>query len=124
MIEQPGGFFIVSFISMFSIIIGLSLIVILRQWIKNRRSPRIVSVAIILNKHIEKQYIHRKRNASPGMHTRRMQIYYVLFKLESGEKIELRVNKIQYSELRKGYKGKLTFQGTKYIGFERVKSKS
>ena len=115
---QSGNFYIISFIVMFSIIIGLSLIIVVRQWWKNKHSLLIVTQSTISDKRIEEHYIRSKRSEGLGYRTRKVLIYYITFDLEGGEHIELRVSKLEYAELEKGSSGKLTFQGTKYIGFE------
>ncbi len=45
--------------------------------------------------------------------------YYITFEVESGSRIEFQVNGQIYGSCAEGDIGKLTFQGTKYIGFER-----
>lgn len=45
--------------------------------------------------------------------------YYITFEVESGSRIELRVNGDTYGLCAEGDVGKLTFQGTRYISFER-----
>ncbi len=59
--QSYGDFYMISFIIMFSIIIGLSIIIVIRQWWKNRCSPLIVTQATVLNKRIEEHYIRSKR---------------------------------------------------------------
>ena len=44
--------------------------------------------------------------------------YYVTFQVESGDKIELCVSSSEYSQLAEGDQGKMTFQGTRYLGFK------
>lgn len=118
MAQSSGDFYMIAFIIMFSIIIGLSIIIVIRQWWKNRCSPLIVTQATVLNKRIEEHYIRSKRNAGIGMRTRKVLVYYIIFHLEGGERIELRVNNNEYMKLQKGQQGKLSFQGSKYLGFE------
>lgn len=45
--------------------------------------------------------------------------YYVTFQVESGDRMELSVNGSEYGMLAEGDEGKLSFQGTRYLGFER-----
>lgn len=118
MAQSSGDVYMISFIIMFSIIIGLSIIIVIRQWWKNRCSPLIVTQATVLNKRIEEHYIRSKRNAGIGMRTQKVLVYYIIFHLEGGERIELRVNNGEYMKLQKGQQGKLSFQGSKYLGFE------
>jgi hypothetical protein len=45
--------------------------------------------------------------------------YYITFEVESGSRMEFMVCGDEYGMLIEGDIGKLTFQGTRYIGFER-----
>ena len=45
--------------------------------------------------------------------------YFVTFQVESGDRIEFWVSSFQYSELKQDDCGILTFQGTRFIGFEK-----
>ena len=45
--------------------------------------------------------------------------YYVTFQVESGDRMELNLSGQEYGLLAEGDRGKLTFQGTRYLGFER-----
>ena len=41
------------------------------------------------------------------------------FQLESGDRMEFQVSGIEYGMLAEGDTGELTFQGTRYLAFER-----
>ena len=45
--------------------------------------------------------------------------YYVTFEVESGDRMEMNVRGSEYRMLAEGDVGKLTFQGTRYLNFER-----
>ena len=47
--------------------------------------------------------------------------YYVTFEVESGDRMEFRVPGREYGMLAEGDLGKLTFQGTRYHSFERIR---
>ena len=51
------------------------------------------------------------------MHT--FTTYYVTFQVESGDRMELTVDGSEYGMLVEGDIGKLSFQGTRYLGFQR-----
>lgn len=55
-----------------------------------------------------------------GYHTTTSTSYYVTFQVESGDRMELQVNGSEYGMLVEGDHGKLSFQGTRYLGFERL----
>ena len=44
--------------------------------------------------------------------------YFVTFELENGKRLELRVKDREYGMLAEGDRGVLTYQGTRYLGFE------
>ena len=45
--------------------------------------------------------------------------YYATFEVESGDRIEFLINGWEYGQLAEGDMGKLSFQGTRYLGFVR-----
>ena len=54
------------------------------------------------------------------MHTTTRTHYYVTFQFESGDRSEFSVSGSQYGMLVEEDKGMLTFQGTRFLGFERT----
>jgi hypothetical protein len=52
-------------------------------------------------------------------HTSSSTTYFATFEVESGDRMELKVPDNEYGMLVEGDIGKLTFQGTRYKGFER-----
>lgn len=73
--------------------------------------------AIVSDKHEDVSYHHYNNN---GMHHRTSSTdYYVTFTVEGGERLVLEVNRHEYGYLVVNDEGKLTFQGTRYLGFER-----
>ena len=77
---------------------------------KNNHSPRLTVPATVVGKR-DRHSHHRN-----GGHTTS---YYVTFQVESGDRMELRVMGHEYGLLCEGDRGQLTFQGTRYLGFER-----
>ena len=84
------------------------------EWISNNNSPRLSVDSTIVAK---RDQVHRTR--SSGGHTHRSYSYHITFQFESGDRLELRVPSHKYGLLVEGDVGKLTFQGTRYISFER-----
>ncbi len=52
-------------------------------------------------------------------HRRSSTTYYATFQVDSGDRMEFLVHANQYGMLMEGDNGVLTFQGTRYLGFER-----
>ena len=47
-------------------------------------------------------------------------IYYVTFQVQSGDRLELEVGSDEFGYLIEGDYGNLSFQGTRFLGFERM----
>ena len=88
------------------------------EWNKNNNSPRLTVDATVVAKRDHVSH-HHHHNANGGMHTTRSTSYYVTFQVESGDRMELKLSGSEYGLLVEGDHGKLTFQGTRYLGFQR-----
>ena len=111
---MSGGFEIMFFL-MFSLVIGMFILTVIRgisQWNKNNHSPRLTVEATVVAKREEVTHHHT-------MHLSTSTWYYVTFQVESGDRMELGVGGYEYGMLVEGDLGRLTFQGTRYISFER-----
>lgn len=78
----------------------------IKQWKKNNDSPRLIVNAKIVGK---RNHVHRSTSTD----------YYVTFEVESGDRMELEVSGNEYGMLVEGDEGNLSFQGTRYLGFDR-----
>lgn len=110
-------FLIVFGIIIFSSIQGIA------TWNKNNQSPRLTVSAVVIAKRKNITY-HQHANAGDascahGFHTITSTTYYVTFQVESGDRMEFCVSGTEYEMLIEGDTGKLTFQGTRYLLFER-----
>ena len=128
--SAPAGFQFF-FVLIAAVVIGGFIYAIVsgtRTWISNNNSPILTVDAVIVAKR-EDVSVHRHDNAGDvtgahGFHTTSSTTYYVTFQLENGERKELHVSGKEYGMLAEGDSGKLTFQGTRYKGFERAISRS
>ncbi len=108
---MEGIFFI-----MFFLVIGMFIITIIRnigEWVNNNNSPRLSVPATIVAK---RRTTHHHHSNGHHHHTHS---YYVTFQVESGDRMALKVNRSEYNLLIEGDTGTLSFQGTRYLGFER-----
>lgn len=113
------------FIIMFVLIVGIFVVVVVKgvgQWNKNSHSPRLEVEALVCGK---RQDISQTQHTNAGditgvhgYHTTTSTAYYVTFQVASGDRMEFSVSGEEYGRLTEGDKGKLSFQGTKYLGFE------
>ena len=123
----PGfGFGFGMFQIMFFIVFGLaistvfiSLIKGVKEWNKNNHSPRLTVPATVVTKRTD--VTRRRSGGTNGHHHYHTSTnYYVTFEVESGDRMELHMTGSEYGLLVEGDKGNLSFQGTRYLGFERT----
>ena len=62
---------------------------------------------------------HSHHNTGGAAHVTSSTTYYATFQVESGDRMELRLSGAEYGMLAEGDRGRLTFQGTCYLSFER-----
>lgn len=102
----------------FLFIIGVFIMTIIRgvgTWHKNNNSPRLtVDSSVVAKRTSVSHHTHANAGDQTGMsgsYTTTSTSYYVTFQVSSGDRIEFSVSEKEY--------GKLTFQGTRYLSFER-----
>ena len=92
-------------------------------WHKNNNSPRLTVPAGIVEKRQDTTHHHHPNagdmTGAHGFHTTSSTSYYITFQVESGDRMELSVSGSEYGRLAEGDTGKLTFQGTRYLDFDR-----
>jgi len=113
-----GGGFEVLFFLMFGIVLIFFIVTFVRgigQWHRNNNSPRLTVEARVTSRRTDVSH-HHDVNTHVDHHTT---WYYVTFEVESGDRMEFGVSGSEYGLLAEGDYGKLTFQGTRYLGFER-----
>lgn len=116
------GIFPIIFILMFALIFGLFIFTIARsakQWHKNNNSPRLTVEATIVGKRQDVRYNRHSGANDIGTHTTSNTSYFVTFQVESGDRMELQVDGMEYGMLIEGDYGDLMFQGTRYLSFTR-----
>ena len=115
--------FRIMLILVFVIVIGMFIAIVVKgigQWNKNNHSPRLTVPATIVAKRTDVSHHHHHNHHGTGMHhTSTSTAYYVTFQVESGDRMELTVAGREFGLLIEGDRGMLTFQGTRYLGFER-----
>ncbi len=109
--------FPVIFSLMFVLVFGIFIVTIVRgigEWNKNNNSPRLSVPASVVTKRTN---VSRHRHSNGHHHT--STTYYVTFEVESGDRMELHLSGAEYGLIAEGDTGILTFQGTRYLSFER-----
>lgn len=102
--------FPIMFVAIFGLAIGTIVSSFARSAKQNRKndaSPRLSTEATIVDKrtHVWGDHSHTD--------------YFVTFQFESGDRLELEIPRDQIGYLVEGDKGKLHFQGTRFLDFER-----
>ena len=102
---------------MFVLVFGFMIVTLVRgvgEWNKNNQSPKLtVSVTVVAKRSDVDRGIET-------MHT--FTSYYVTFQVESGDRMEFEVSDMEYGMRAEGDRGMLTFQGTRYLNFQRNES--
>lgn len=119
-------FFDIIFPIVFALVLGMIIFTLVQgimTWHKNNQSPRLTVEATVVAKRMNVEH-HNHHNATDatgahGHHTLTSTYYYVTFQVESGDRMEFHVSGSEYGMLVKGDKGKLMFQGTRYLSFDR-----
>ena len=113
--------FRIMFILAFVLVIGMFLVFAVKgiaQWNQNNHSPRLTVPAVIVAKRTN-VIRHHHGGAGGHHHHHTSTSYYVTFQFGGGDRIELLVSGSEYGMLVEGDQGDLSFQGTRYLGFER-----
>lgn len=108
-----SGGFEMMFMLMFALFFAFIIIQSIRQWHKNNNSPRLTVGVVIVAKRIDVRHHYEDTGHSTS------NSYYVTFQVESGDRMEFQVTGRQYGQMAEGDTGYVTFQGTRYLGFER-----
>lgn len=128
--EMFYGFGYDTFNAIFSFVflIAVAVIVVVlvkgvAQWHENNEAPRLTVEARVVNK---REDIHYEQHANAGditgahgYHTTTSVVYFVTFQVESGDQMRFVVNSSEYEMLQEGMSGRVSFQGSRFLGFEK-----
>lgn len=123
---MPGGFFAGDFLFQlfpifFIIVLGIILFSFFRgikEWNNNNQQPKLSVAAILVAKRTRVRR-HGGTHHNDHHHSHTATDYFCTFEVESGDRMEFMVKEGVFSLLAEGDKGKLTFQGTRFLDFER-----
>lgn len=97
-------------------IIGLTAAGGIKRFWSNSRQPVLMVPSIIVGKRTEVSHRHDTDLSVNRSDSK----YYLTFEVESGDRMEFAVSGQEYGQCSEGDEGKLTFQGSRYFGFERI----
>ncbi len=123
-----GGFdlmatlFPILFLIVFALVVGMFIssgVKSARQWRRDSASPRLTVDAVLVGKRDEVHHRRHRDADGVGHHSHYSSTYYVTFQVDSGDRMEFEVEGREFGLLAEGDRGLLTFQGSRYLGFER-----
>jgi len=96
--------------------IGVAIVVstLAVRWVRNNALPVLSTPARV----VAKQTGYEKWRNNRRLRT--LNLYYATFELDTGQRIEFSVGDNQFGALIVGDQGTLTYQGTRYRGFQHV----
>lgn len=107
-------------IIVFSLVI-VNIIKGIKTWNYNNAQPVLKVIAKVVSKRIEVS--HNSSHTGGNMNQVNnydYTTYYVTFEVESGDRMEFKLKGDEYGLLVEGDKGNLNFQGSRYLGFNRI----
>ena len=114
------GFQIVNILSTLIFLLALGIVIgglfhNISRWHKDEKSPRLTVDATVISRRTARSRPMTNKRYSGRDYTN----YYATFQFESGDRMELQMQGHEYGLIVEGDRGKLSFQGTRYLGFER-----
>lgn len=106
----------------FVFIIGAFIVSAIRgvgQWQKNNEAPVLTVESTVVAKRADVSTHHHNTGTDNMSHISSSTTYYVTFEVASGDRMEFKVRDKEYGILVENDVGRLTFQGTRYLGFDR-----
>jgi len=110
------AFMTIIFIIVFGVVI-LTIFKGIKTWNYNNAQPVLTVISKIVAKRVNVS--ESMNNNDNNISHSTTSTYYVTFEVESGDRMEFIVSGSEYGMLVEGDEGKLTFQGSRYKGFNR-----
>lgn len=101
------------------VIIAVTFATSTAQWRRNNLSPRLTVPAKIVTKRVDTRHTHPANDSFPNTST---STYFITFEFDSGDRQEFTVQGEDYGLLAEGDTGRLTFQGKRFLSFERTQA--
>ena len=109
---------------MFVLVFGIIIVTLIRgigEWNKNNHSPKLTVPAAVVSRRTAVSHHH---HGGETHHVHTSTSYYATFQVESGDRMEFALSGTEYGMLAEGDVGELTFQGTRYLSFQRTEQAS
>ena len=108
----------------FVLVFGIIIVTLIRgigEWNKNNHSPKLTVPAAVVSRRTAVSHHH---HGGETHHIHTSTSYYATFQVESGDRMEFALSGMEYGMLAEGDTGELTFQGTRYLSFQRAEQAS
>ena len=125
----PYGFdfiFPLMFILVFSLVAVTFVVTLVRgasEWNHNNHSPKLGVEATCVSKRTSATHhsdpVAGDISGAHGYTHSSNTTYYAAFEVEGGDRMEFHITGLQYGKLREGDTGTLSFQGTRFLSFDR-----
>ena len=109
---------------MFVLVFGIIIVTLIRgigEWNKNNHSPKLTVPAAVVSR---RTAVSHRHHSGETHHVHTSTSYYATFQVESGDRMEFALSGMEYGMLAEGDVGELTFQGTRYLSFQRTEQAS
>lgn len=109
------------FTLVFVLVIGLFIYAVVQAILrkqKNDASPRLTVQARVVSR--RQEVTHHARSMNDGILRSSTTRYFVTFQVESGDRLELQLDGSDFGMLAEGDEGRLSFQGTRFLEFQRT----
>ncbi|MBV7274264.1 DUF2500 domain-containing protein [Clostridiaceae bacterium UIB06] len=107
-------------VPIFIFIISITIIIKgISQWKYNNSQPTLMVSAKLISKRANVSTTMHNHPDGVGTHFDSSTSYYLTFEVEGGSRLEFHVGGHEFGLLVEGDTGKLKFQGTRYLGFDR-----
>ena len=117
--ETGFDMFSIMFFIVFALIVGTIIINAIKgisEWSNNNKQPILDINCKVVSKRISVSHTNSHTDTSDSSHTSK----YVTFEFESKDRTEFCVNGKEYGMIAEGDYGKLKFQGTRFLEFNRI----
>ena len=117
--ETGFNMFSIMFFIVFALIVGTIIINAIKgmpESSNNNKQPILDINCKVVSKRISVSHTNSHTDTSASSHTS----YYVTFEFESKDRTEFCVNGKEYGMIAEGDYGKLKFQGTRFLEFNRI----
>ena len=124
--SEGGSFPIMTIlIAVFAVLLAGAIGRGLYVWMRNNRAPQVTVEARVTAKRMKVSghggtMMANRVSAMNTIHSSTYTHYFVTFELEDGKRLELGVKDLEYGMLAEGDRGRLSWQGTRYLGFDRA----